>query len=291
MQLRLLEYLVALARERHFARAAEACHVSQPTLSAGLVALEEELGKRLVDRERRFIGLTAAGEAVLPWAQQVIAACRGLSAAASETKGALRGELRLGSIPAALPVAGEFARALARLHPAVKLSIRSCTSREIAHGLAAFELDAGVTYTAHEPPPHVIAVPLYEERMHFVTRDDGRVPASIGWAEAMAQRLCLLHQGMQNRRILDAWLAERGLSAHPCATADSYVALLALVGAGYCATIMPDSYVPLLSPWARAIPFDEPMPPSPIGLVVSERAPLGPLASAALVTAERMRTG
>ena len=74
MQIRTLRYLLALERERHFARAAQACHVSQPTLSAGLVALEEQLGRRLVDRDRRFIGFTAEGRAVLPWARQVVAA-------------------------------------------------------------------------------------------------------------------------------------------------------------------------------------------------------------------------
>ena len=289
MHLRLLEYFVTLARERHFARAAAACNVSQPTLSAGLAALEEELGKRLVDRERRYIGLTPAGAAVLPWAQQVIAACRGLGLAASETRGALQGELRLGCIPAAMPGTGAFAGALARLHPAVTLSIRSCTSREIAHGLAAFELDAGITYIEHEPPAHVVAVPLYEERMRFVMRDDGSDLASVGWAEATTRPLCLLHQGMQNRRILDAYLAGRGMAAHPQATADSYVALLALVGTGGFATIMPDSYAYSLPGWARAVPFDQPMPPNPIGLVVSGRTPLSPLAVAALSAAEATR--
>ncbi len=291
MQLRLLEYFVALAREGHFARAAASCHVSQPTLSAGLVALEAELGRRLVDRERRFIGLTPAGEAVLPWAQQVIAACRGLALAAGEIQGPLKGELRLGAIPASLPVTGAFAERLRAHFPAVTLAIRSGTSREIAHGLAAFELDAGITYIEHEPPAEMIAVPLYDERMLFVRRGDDGVSAAIGWAEALAAPLCLLHQGMQNRRILDEWLAARGLAARPVATADSYPALLAMIGAGHLATIMPDSYAPLLPGWARAIPFDEPAGPSRIGLIVANRSPLAPLALAALATAERMRAG
>src|SRR5690606_41530198 len=63
--LRQLEYLVALARERHFARAADACHVSQPSLSAGIRRLEGELGVLIVRRDRKFAGLTPAGERVL----------------------------------------------------------------------------------------------------------------------------------------------------------------------------------------------------------------------------------
>ena len=68
MQIRTIEYFVALARERHFGRAAAACGVTQPTLSSGIGALEDELGVRLVLRDRRFAGLTVEGEAALPWA-------------------------------------------------------------------------------------------------------------------------------------------------------------------------------------------------------------------------------
>ncbi len=64
MQIRLLRYFVALAREEHFARAAATCNVTQPTLSAGIATLEEQLGKRLVMRDRRYIGLTPEGAAM-----------------------------------------------------------------------------------------------------------------------------------------------------------------------------------------------------------------------------------
>lgn len=100
MQLRLLDYFVALAREGHFSRATAACNVTQPTLSAGIAALEEQLGKRLVDRDRRYIDLTDEGRAALPWAQQAIAMIDGLEYAAETARGALRGTLRLGAIPA-----------------------------------------------------------------------------------------------------------------------------------------------------------------------------------------------
>lgn len=280
MHVRNLRYLLALAEERHFARAAAACHVSQPTLSAGLAALEAELGRRLVERERRFVGLTAEGEAVLPWARQVVAALDGLARAADAATAPLAGELRLGAIPASMPVAGAFAAGLAARHPALRLSIASLTSREIARALAEFALDAGITYVAHEPPPHVVSIGLYDERMMFVAREGGSGP--IGWDELLARPLCLLHQGMQNRRILDANLAALGHAVRPAATADSYVALLALVETGAFATLMPDSYAPLLPGWASLRQPEPPLPPSRIGLVVPDRSPLGPLALAAL---------
>lgn len=289
MQLRLLRYFTTLAREGHFARAAEACGVTQPTLSAGIVALEEQFGHRLVQRDRRYIGLTAEGEAMLPWAQQLVAIFEGMAHAMDAMDGTVHGEFRLGVIPAALPVVGHVARALLDRHPALSLSVRSLTSREIEHGLGAFELDAGITYLDHEPPADMLTAPLYAERYIFVARTggvhDGR--ASVGWAEAAKTDLCLLHQGMQNRRILDTRLAERGLAIRPRATADSYVALLAMVEAGGFATIMPDSYAALLSglAWAKILPFDDPAPASRIGLIVPRRTPIGPLAGAALAVA------
>ncbi|MGH8476376.1 MAG: LysR family transcriptional regulator, partial [Methylococcales bacterium] len=78
MFIRQLYYLIALSREKHFARAAEACHVSQPTLSAGIQHLEDELGVAIVKRGQRFEGFTTEGERVLAWAQQILANWDGL---------------------------------------------------------------------------------------------------------------------------------------------------------------------------------------------------------------------
>lgn len=287
MQLSGLRYLIALDQEQHFARAAQACGVSQPSLSAGIAALEAQLGRRLVARDRRFIGLTAEGRAVLPWARQVVAALDALTQAADTAPGPLRGELRLGVIPAAMPIVGAVGAELRRRYPELRLSVFSLTSREIAHRLREFGLDAGVTYVAHEPPAGVISVPLYDETSTFVSRDAAGGP--ISWEEALAQPLCLLHQGMQNRRILDANLAARGLAVHPAATADSYVALLSLVASGRFATIMPDSYAPLLPAWARMTPFADPVPASAIGMIVPDRSPLAPMAAAAVTLAHGIR--
>lgn len=291
MHLRTLRYFVTLAREEHFARAADACGVTQPTLSAALVALEEELGKRLVLRDRRYIGLTPEGRAMLPWAQQMLAAQEGMSQAIDALAGPVHGEVRLGAIPAAMPAVGPFTQALLKAQPGLTLSMRSLTSREIERGLAAFDIDAGLTYLDHEPPTDMLAVPLYAERYMFLARAgagfDGR--HRIGWDEAVRAPLCLLHQGMQNRRILDAHLAEHGLAPGPRATADSYVALLAMVRSGGFATIIPDSYAAMLGglEWARMLRFEGVQPASRIGLVILDRKPVSPLAGVALIAARQ----
>jgi DNA-binding transcriptional LysR family regulator len=292
MQLRALRYFVTLAREEHFARAAEACGITQPTLSSALAALEDQLGKRLVERDRRYIGLTEEGRAMLPWAQQLLAAYEGLVHAVEVLDGPLHGEFRLGVIPAATPSVGQFARALLRVHPAMTISVRSQTSREIVRAIEAYEIDAGITYLDHERPSNVISVPLYPERYVFVTAVGGECPApgEVSWPEVAGYPLCLLHQGMQNRRILDGLLSAQGLSVNPRATADGYVALLAMVRSGGMATLMPDRYVGLIegADWASVHPVAMDASVSRIGVIVGDRAPLDPVAAAALDCARRI---
>ena len=293
MQLRLLRYFTTLARLEHFAKAADSCGVTQPTLSAGIAALEVQFGKRLVIRDRRYVGLTDEGRAMLPWAQQLLAAYDGMAHAIEATAGPMQGEFRLGAIPAALPVTGFIASALLQSHPALSLSVRSMTSREIERGLGAFDLDAGLTYLDHEPPADMLAVPLYAERYVFLAPRGGGYDdrETMSWEDAAAAPLCLLHQGMQNRRILDARLARRKLALAPRAIADSYVTLLAMVQSAGFATIIPDSYIALLPglAWARLLPFDQPEDASRIGLIVLNRLPMAPLAGAAVSAGRAIR--
>lgn len=292
MQTRLVEYFLALEREGHFARAAASCNVSQPTLSAGIATLEAQLGRRLVRRDRKYAGLTAEGEAILPWARQLVAAAEALGQAADIVRGPLKGELRLGAIPAAMPAIGCLTEAMLARHPDLNVSVRALTSRQIERELAAFELDAGFTYLDFEPPAHALSVPLYVERTMLVSAIDGvAIPDPPEWADLAGLPLCLLHQGMQNRRILDARLAERGLVLRPRVTADSYIALLGLVQQGRLCSIIPDSHATLLEglAWARICALPDSDEGSRVGVIVSDSAPMGPLAQAVLSVARELR--
>lgn len=295
MQLQHLRYFVSLARTRHFAQAASQCGVSQPTLSAGLAALEQELGKRLVERDRRFIGLTEHGEAILPWAEQALGAVRGLSQAAAINPTALSGEFRLFVIPSAQPVVGPFGDALLTSHPGLTLNVTAGTSREIEHALHANEVDAGLTYLDHEPPTNMLSAPLHNEQYRLIVRrgtglDEAK---SVGWKEVAAMPLCLLHQGMQYRRILDAQFARHGLSLSPRSIADNYISLLALVRSGHFASIVPDVYAGPLAgvDWCRFIPIEPEAPLRRLGLVVVNRDPLGSMARAGLSVAQQIGMG
>ncbi|PHQ64270.1 LysR family transcriptional regulator [Sphingobium sp.] len=292
MQTRLVEYFLALHRERHFGRAAASCNVSQPTLSAGIATLEAQLGKRLIVRDRKYAGLTPEGEAILPWARQLIAAAEGLEQVAGTAHGPLKGELRLGAIPASMPATGFLVEAIRARFPGLNVQVRALTSRQIERELAAFELDAGITYLDFEPPAHALAVPLYSERSQLVSAKVGiAVPDRPDWQDLATLPLCLLHQGMQNRRILDARLAALGLALRPIVTADSYIALLAIVAQGRLCSIMPDNHALLLQglDWAQITPLPETGEANRIGVIVSDRTPMSPLAQSVLAVARELR--
>lgn len=172
--LKQLAYLVALAREQHFGRAAEACHVSQPTLSAAIRNLEDELGAPIVERGHRFNGFTADGLLVLDHAKRILAECETMRQGLDELAEGLSGRLRVGAVPTALPVVSHFTAPFYERYPRVTLTVLSMTSAEISRGIENFELDVGLTYLDNEPLSHVRSKPLYAEEYVFLTPTEGR---------------------------------------------------------------------------------------------------------------------
>src|SRR5271156_4513941 len=155
MLLRQLEYLVALAREKHFGRAADACHVTQPTLSAALRQLEEDLGAPIVERGHRYIGLTPQGRLALEHAHRILAEAAGMRREIEELDKGLSGQLRLGAIPTALPIVSHLTAPFMARYPRVTVTVLSLTSQEIQRRLDEFELDVGLTYLDNEPLENV----------------------------------------------------------------------------------------------------------------------------------------
>jgi DNA-binding transcriptional LysR family regulator len=284
MLIRHLTYFSVLAREQHFARAAEACNVAQPTLSAGIRTLEQTLGARLVVRGRNYVGLTAEGERVLAWAQQILVDYDSLVQDLDDLGKGLSGTLRLGVIPAAMPCTALITDALLRRHPGMSVDIRSMTSKAIQRGLDEFEIDAAVTYLDNEPLVRVRRLALYVERFVLATGRQGLLGerAAITWREAAGLRLCLLSDDMQNRRIIDAVLHGEGLDVAPPVTANSFLALNAHLLTGAWSSIVPHTFGRLFgrSDDIALIPLTEPSHSQTIGLVVCEREPQSPTARA-----------
>jgi len=291
MILRHLEFLAALARERHFARAAAACKVTQSTLSAGIKQMEESLGVLLVERGQRFRGFTPEGDKVLEWAQHVIADYEGLQQNLSEMRQGLVGQLRIGAIPVTLPIISLLTTPFAKCHPRTNMVIRSLTSIEIQRGLDDFSLDIGVTYLDNEPLARVRRFQLYTERYVLLMRSGGESPnrQSITWSEAAAQPLCLLTSDMQNRRIIDMHFHEAGADVQAVIETNSLITLWSHLHFGDWSTVVPHSFLPLLGEMTGlvALPLMEPDASHAVGLVASDRDPLPPIARAFLDVAKQ----
>jgi len=280
MFIRQLEYLAALARERHFGRAAAACHVSQPALSAAVRGLERELGVPLVRRSRRFEGFTPEGERVLVWVQRAIGDLDGLAQEVSRLRGGMEGTLRLGAIPTSLPASTLVTTRFRERHPRMRIQVLSMSSRQIAHGLAHGELDAGLTYLDNEPLAYVDTLALWHEHYLLLSAADGPFASAgtVTWRSAATLRLCLLSPDMQHRRIVDAAFAAAGTVPDPAVETNSVSTLVAHARTGLPGITAHTWLVGQPLPAGlRAIPLIDPVVEHEIGLVTasgSQRSPV-----------------
>jgi DNA-binding transcriptional LysR family regulator len=279
-----LDFILALAREKHFGRAAEACGVTQPTLSAGVKQLEEQMGVLLVNRGSRFQSFTAEGERVLDWARRIVGDTRAMREEINSLRHGLSGQLRIAAIPTALAMVAALTTPYRERHPNVRFTIYSRTSIEILDLLDNLEIDAGITYLGNEPLGRVTALPLYHERYRLLTSAEAPLGNrdSVTWAEVAQVPLCLLTPDMQNRRIIDRALKSAGVEAKPTLTSNSIIVLYTHVKTGRWASVMPARLAQTLglSDAVRTIPIVDPEVTYSVGLVVPQRDPLTPLIAA-----------
>jgi len=284
MVIKQLVYLLALAREKHFGLAAERSHISQPTLSAAIRQLEDELQVPIVERGNRFIGFTPEGERVLEYARRIVADCDALRQDLSELRQGLTGHLRIGVVPSALPIVSRITGPFALSHPRVSVSIQSLTSAEIQKQIDEFTLDIGLTYLDNEPVTRMRTLPLYREHYILLTPEDGPFAGrdSVTWSEAADVPLCLLSPDMQNRRIVDRIFGSVGKAPHPTLETNSIVTLCLHVSAGQLSSVMPHTLLdmPGLPGGTIALKLTEPEVSYGMGIVMPDRQPAQPLARA-----------
>jgi DNA-binding transcriptional LysR family regulator len=287
-----LEYLMALAREEHFGRAADACGVTQPTLSAGIKQLEETLGVLLVRRGSRFMGFTPEGQRTLDWARRIVGDSRAMRQEITALKKGLTGRLKIAAIPTALAMVASLTTPYRARHPDVRFTVLSQNSIQVLTLLENLEIDAGITYLDNEPLGRVSTVPLYQERYQLLTSPDAPLGnrERVTWAEVARVPLCLLTPDMQNRRIIDELLRSAGGDPQPTLESNSVVVLFAHVRTGRWATVMPSKLAETLglTDTIRAIPIVEPQAVHTIGLVVPAREPMTPLTAALVAEAKRV---
>ena len=294
MLFRQLEYFVALARERHFARAASACYVSQPALSEAIRKLEQELKVPLVRRGQKFEGLTPEGERLVHWARRILADHDALKQEVTALQTGLTGDLRFGVVPAAATTVALLTDPFCAAHPLVRVQLETnLRSAEIVERIRRFELDAGILYPDRQDTADLLVTPLYEEQQVLIVGGDllSGKPDTISWSEALELPLCLLTEGMRGRQIIDDALATQDLTVTPQLETDSVVALFAHVGTGRWASIVPHTWIRTLGPPAgtSVLRLHNPSISAVMALVTNKAEPGSVLARALAQTAQEAR--
>lgn len=291
MQFRQLEYFVALARERHFARAANACYVSQPALSEAIRKLEHELKVPLVRRGKKFEGLTPEGERLVLWARRILADHDALKHEVTALQTGLTGELRLGVVPAASSIVALLTDPFCAAHPLVRVRLEaSLRSSEIVERVRQFDLDAGVIYPHGRDTAELVVTPLYKEQQVLIAGSELLIGQSetISWSDALELPMCLLNQEMRGRKLIDDALATQQLAVTPQLETDSVATLLAHVGTGHWSSIVPQTWIHTLHLPAgtRILRLQNPSVSALIALVTTAVEPGSVLTRAFLQTAQ-----
>ena len=284
VQLSQLEYLIALAKERHFGRAAAICHVSQPTLSVAIGKLERDLGVPIVLRGRRFEGLTPEGTRVLNWAHRIVAERDELVADVERMRGRLTMTARIAAIPTSVPASPLLTTQLLQQHPSAAVRVEALSSREIARRLADYEIDAGLTYLDDETPPGCRQTALYRERYVLLApqHHPAMAQSHITWAQAATLPLCALTSEMRNRRIIDAHMAAEAVDFRPLVEADTVGAIYAHLTSLQLATIASHAWLHAFGvpPGLAVRPMTDSYEGPTVGVITLARRPEPPVADA-----------
>jgi LysR family hydrogen peroxide-inducible transcriptional activator len=269
MNLRDLQYLVALAETRHFGRAALRCHVSQPTLSAQLKKLEEYLGVALVERRPRRVGLTPAGEAVVERAKRMLRDAEDIRALARASQDPLGGELKLGLIPTLGPyLLPRIAPRITRALPKLQLMLHEYQTAPLLERVLQGELDVAILALPADTKG-LVTRPLFAESFlvampehHRLTARKRLKPADLG-----GERLLLLEEGHCLRDQALEVCARVGTEEHSF-RATSLETLRQMVAAGLGITLLPRLAAEGPFASARGLvvrPFAPPVPSRVIG--------------------------
>jgi len=268
-----LEYIVAVYKTGHFAKAAEQCGVTQPTLSMQIQKLEEDLGVVIFDRSKKPILLTSAGAKIIEQIQTVLFEAKRLDELVSkDTLEAIRGDLVLGVIPTIAPyVLPALLPVLEKKYPEMRLKILELQTHRIIEALGTDEIDVGLLATPIKIPK-VFEYPLFYEPFYVYARKDHEIAkkARVKYSALTFDDIWLLEEGHCLRhQVLDV-CAIRGASDETrrfkfeSGSLETLKSLVASYG-GY--TLLPQLATTGLKPGTVTVPFERPIPAREIGLV------------------------
>src|SRR5215475_13361096 len=193
MELRQLEYFVAVAEEANFTRAAERIHVAQPAVSAQIQRLERELGQPLLDRSRRTVRLTAAGEAALPYARAALAAVAGIHVAVDELTQLVRGTVTIGTVTTHSVDIPSLLADFHAEHANAEITLSTDSSDVLIEKVRTGQLDTAIVSVGPEERPDGLDVEV-------VT--DEAIVAAVSAADELASRKSIRLDDLTDRRLI-----------------------------------------------------------------------------------------
>jgi len=236
-----LELLLALAKERHFGRAAEGLR-RHPADDVDQSQAARGNPRRHAGATRIPLpGLHAGGGADADWARRIVGDARAMKQEINSLKDKLSAKSGSPRSRTVLGMVAALTTPFRARHPEVRFRIQSCTSADVLGLLENLEVDAGLTYIENEPIGKVRTIPLYNESYRLLTAPDGMFGdrKQVTWKEVGQVPLCLLTPDMQNRRIIDRALTSVGAEAKPTLTSNSLLVLYTHVKTGRWASVMP----------------------------------------------------
>jgi DNA-binding transcriptional LysR family regulator len=282
LQIKHLQYLVALAKERHFGRAASSLTISQSALSQAIQHLEKHFQTPIVLRHQSgFQGFTREGDAILNWARQALSDHdRLLNSNRNDSEAELTGSLRIALSPVAMTITSLLTAPFAERYPGITITVLCKTMPEIERGLRDFQFDVGVTYLDGITQGGLRPYTLYDEAYYLLVPNGHYLGdrESIDWHEVGSLPLCLLSPNLHNRVIIDKIFKSVGVTPQAVIETNCSLGLFAHMRTGNWLTIVPHSYFYLLGDWVfiRSIPIVNPVTTATIGLVIHERDPIAP---------------
>ncbi|WP_113133214.1 hydrogen peroxide-inducible genes activator [Rhizobiales bacterium] len=277
LTLRQMRYFEALASARHFGKAAELVHVSQPALSAQIMEMENHLGVKLVERSRSGVFLTRKGEEVLARTRAILAEVDMLEQSARASSGTLEGRIRIGVIPTLAPyLVPRLVPHLRRVYPAIEIELKESVTSRLVADLGEGLLDAVVAALPIETDG-LSTKPLFSDRFYMAMADDERniLMSPLTEDQVDVEQLLLLEEGHCLRDQALAVCSTAGKRRLVSFGATSMTTLLQMVANGMGMTLIPEIAIATEAARnsIRIVPFAAPEPAREIGLVWRRSSP------------------
>jgi DNA-binding transcriptional LysR family regulator len=257
MELRQLRYVEAVARHRHFTRAAEELHVAQSALSHQVRRLEAELGTELFERTSRRVVPTDAGEAVAARARRVLAEVDGARDEIDELRGVIRGHLSIGALLTAGDI--DVPRLVARFsqeHPGIEVGFREGTAGDMLRYLAEDEVDVAFAMLAGDPPDDLVVERMSEDELVAVYAP-GAAPAtrSVRADDLQGHPIVAPRTGSAIKQALDEHFARAGVPLRVSLESGEPFLLRCMVAGGFGVAVLPRSLIRREGPPVEVRPF------------------------------------